>query len=394
MKTLIFYVQLVLLIGILIPSLLYSQQNQNTQKSNPVIEDLKQRVSELEKKLQTVENVEKLDLQSKLAEANAKLADAQFGKFERELRDSNDDWLRNWGIFALTFLAVVGASALAWVKSRTKQLIADAVEKNLDGFKEAVEQVDILKKQAKHALEEMSILKKHKMEIEKKDAITALRRVATSNPEQRKPPFPETINALSDEFLLHIVEDETTDFSARLQAAEVLVDRESSQISALLLKILNSAVDRDENQPITNNLDPSNCLFILAKIPTHETYQGLKALISRVLTEKPRNVDTYISETVTSLAEIGVKLNLGDSIPELKLAIPILKKLNHRVISALTEYFDKFNEPEGLKEILTQHGINNKLRYTEEICLRALDKHDSKFVEKWRARKAADESEA
>ena len=59
------------------------------------------------------------------------------GSYERDLRDSNDGWLIKWGIFALTFLAVGGAGALAWVKSRTNQLIADAVEKNLNGFKDS-----------------------------------------------------------------------------------------------------------------------------------------------------------------------------------------------------------------------------------------------------------------
>ena len=52
-----------------------------------------------------MENVEKLDLQAKLAEANAKLADADFGKFERELKDSNDKWLREWSYW---FLGVIG----------------------------------------------------------------------------------------------------------------------------------------------------------------------------------------------------------------------------------------------------------------------------------------------
>ena len=82
-----------LLLGTLlgmIPPLLSAQQNQNLQKSDPEIEAIKKRVSELEKQLQTVENVEKLDLQAKLTDANAKLANAEFGKFERELRDFNN----------------------------------------------------------------------------------------------------------------------------------------------------------------------------------------------------------------------------------------------------------------------------------------------------------------
>ena len=51
------------------------------------------------------ENVEKIDLQAKLAEANAKLADTEFGKFKRELKDSNDEWLRGWSSW---FLGVIG----------------------------------------------------------------------------------------------------------------------------------------------------------------------------------------------------------------------------------------------------------------------------------------------
>ena len=87
-----------LLFGVLLGmmlSLLPAQQNQSTQRSNPEFEALKKRISELEKQLQIVENVEKLELQAKLVEANTKLANAEFGKFERELRDSNNEWLRN-----------------------------------------------------------------------------------------------------------------------------------------------------------------------------------------------------------------------------------------------------------------------------------------------------------
>ena len=86
---------LVVLLGMM-PLLLPAQQNQNAQKADTEIEALKKRISEIEKQLQTVENVEKLDLQAKLAEANAKLANAEFGKFERQLWDSNSEWLRNW----------------------------------------------------------------------------------------------------------------------------------------------------------------------------------------------------------------------------------------------------------------------------------------------------------
>ena len=79
---------LLVLLG-MIPSLLSAQQNQSAQESDSEIEALKKQVSELEKQLQTVANVEKMKLQAELAEANSKLINAEFGKFERELIDSN-----------------------------------------------------------------------------------------------------------------------------------------------------------------------------------------------------------------------------------------------------------------------------------------------------------------
>ena len=66
----IIYLLLGLLLSIVVSSS-FGQQNQNTQEQE--IEILKNRVSELEGKLQTVENVEKMELAAKLAEAEAKL---------------------------------------------------------------------------------------------------------------------------------------------------------------------------------------------------------------------------------------------------------------------------------------------------------------------------------
>lgn len=97
---------------IFLPS--FAQQNQNTQKSDPEIETLKEHISVLQNQLWTVENekieltAKLLDAQAKLADANAKLINTEFGKLERELRDSNQKWLIGWIIFFLTALAVVG----------------------------------------------------------------------------------------------------------------------------------------------------------------------------------------------------------------------------------------------------------------------------------------------
>ena len=75
------------------PPLLPAQQNQTPQQLAQEIEVLKSKVFELEKQFQAVENVEKMELQAKLAEANTKLLNAELAKFEQDLRDSNNKWL-------------------------------------------------------------------------------------------------------------------------------------------------------------------------------------------------------------------------------------------------------------------------------------------------------------
>ena len=134
-----------LLLGMLLgmmPSPLPAQQNQNAQKLEQKIEALEKRVSELEKQLQTVENVEKMDLQAKLAEANTKLINAEFGKFEGGLRHSNNKWLREWSSWFLGIIGVfvailigVGAVFWFWLRSRADGFIADEVEKISTGLR-------------------------------------------------------------------------------------------------------------------------------------------------------------------------------------------------------------------------------------------------------------------
>ena len=177
-----------------------TQQNQNAQHSAREIEVLKRRVSELEKQLQIVENVEKLDLQAKLAEANAKLLNAELGKFQRILRDRNDEWLRTWshwflgiiGVFVALFLAV-GAVFWFWLRSTANQLIADEVEKNLNGFKEALTGLNILKNQ-------LGVL-------EKEHALSVLEDYL-SWPLHDEHSHPQPIMALREEALLKVLADE------------------------------------------------------------------------------------------------------------------------------------------------------------------------------------------
>ena len=145
-----------LIFGLLVGLILLSspaQQNQNPQQSAQEIEDLKKRVSELEKQLQIVENVEKMelvknytDVTAKLAEANAKLHDAEFATFEKELKDSNSKWLRGWILFFLAILSGVGIVVVREFRTSADKLIKNEVEKNLNGFKEGLEEVGTLEK--------------------------------------------------------------------------------------------------------------------------------------------------------------------------------------------------------------------------------------------------------
>ena len=176
MKAFIICLLLAALLGTTFP-LSFAQQNPAAQKPNLELEILKNRISELESKLQTVENVEKMELAAKLADANTRLANVEFGKFERELRDTNDEWLRTWSTWFLTIIAIivtffcaVGAGIWARFKSKMDQLIADRVEKSLNGFKEAVDQVNVLKNELKEAVGQVNILRDQIRVLEKEHA--------------------------------------------------------------------------------------------------------------------------------------------------------------------------------------------------------------------------------
>ena len=89
------------------PSVICSA-NQTVPKTDTEVEKLKMRVTDLEGKLQIVENVEKMELAAKLAEAEARLINTEFDKLKLELKDSNQQWLTTWILIILAILSVVG----------------------------------------------------------------------------------------------------------------------------------------------------------------------------------------------------------------------------------------------------------------------------------------------
>ena len=220
---------LLVLLG-MIPSLLSAQQNQNTEKLEQKIEALAKRVSELEKQLQTVENAEKLDLQAKLAEANAKLINANFDKFKGELRIDNEERIRAWSywFFGILGIIVVISGAAIWFS--LKSLIANQVEKNLDGFKEAVSELNLIKNQLTG--------------LEKQYGASILENFTRIRLDEEQH-HPQPIKALREETLLQIFDDEEYRLVLRYKAAEVLGARKSPRLVPPLLEFLNSVVDSD-----------------------------------------------------------------------------------------------------------------------------------------------------
>ena len=387
MKKLVVCLLLGALLGMISP-LLPAQQNQNPEKSDPGIEALKTRVSELERQLQSVENAEKMELQAKLAEANTKLINAEVDKYKWELRDSNHKWLTGWILFFLAILSAIGVGAWSWLKYRTNQLIETEVEKNLDGFKEAVDELNLIKNQLTG--------------LEKQYGASILENFITTRLDEEHR-HPQPIKALREETLLQIFDDEGYRLVLRYKAAEVLGARKSPRLVPPLLEFLNSVVDSDVvDSDIEIDFDIEtylrNCLIVFSHIHTHKTYRGLKEFLNRLLTENPRHKDLLLTPTVFSLAWVSIKLNMGDSIPILKMAIPHVEfgQQNHNALINLAGHFDIFNDPAGIKEILIHHVTSGRsgMEDVENKCLEFLQKHDPEFVEQRRARTATNNSEA
>ena len=389
MKKFITYLPLAILfiIGI---TLSWAQQNQNTQKPNPEIEVLKKRISELENKLQTVENVEKMELAAKLADAQAKLRNAEFNKLERGLRDSNQKWLVGWIVFFLTVLAVVGTplwlllksginQIITNLKSNADQLISDEVEKSLDGFKKAVAQVDTLEHHLKEAIEQVRVL-------EKEHAASMLINFMHYRPED----YPEQIKVLPEQALLDVFSDEKRHLEIKVKAAEVLTYKQSPRLVSPTLKFLNSLVDSDFDweQNFETQYHIGNLASSLGYISTPEAYGGLKKFLERLLAENPGDKSIVLTPTAFSLAYVSSELNKTDSVSILKRAIPFFKTslYEEQNLSNLVEYFEKFNEADGIKDILT-NGLTYGMPEIETQCLKLLQDHNLKFVKDWKAKK-------
>ena len=376
MKKYIVSIILVILLG-MVPPLLFAQRNQNVPKTDTEVEKLKIQ-------LQTVEN-EKMEIETKLAEANSKLINTEIDKYKRGLKDENDEWLRTWSLWFIGIIGflvlIVGGGFWYWLRSRADQLIGSEIEKRINKFQEAIIRVDSLDDQ-------MSIL-------EKEHAVSVLQDYAPGLLTELER-HSARIKVLTNEVLLDIFSDKTRDLQIKWVAANVLVARETPLFVSPALKFLNSIIDSDIDLDRNFNFsyDPRyhlcGLVMFVGKIHMLESYNGLKSFLKRLLTEKPKNKDFFIAWTAHSLASVSVALNKKDSIPILIESIPDWDFVSeeHEAIEDAANCFDLLNSPEGIKKIYNVHA-KGKMSDVEEKCLDLLEKYDADFVKEQREGKAS-----
>ena len=98
-----------------------------------------------------------------------------------------------------------------------------------------------------------------------------------------------------------------------------------------------------------------------------------------------------LTQTAVSLAQASGELNKRDSLPILRKTVPDLDVESHedQALRNLIEHFDRFNEPEGIKEILI-HRAADMMPELETKCLELLQKHVPDFVRRLASTKSDD----
>ena len=377
MKVYIAILLFLTLLGIKVPAS-FAQQDQNYQKLAQEMEILKRQLSEIHSQLQTVEHTEKMVLFTEFAKVKTNLINAEFGKLERELRDSNSNWLIKWIVIFLTFMSAVGIAILTVVwnhfKSTIDTLIAKEVEKRVNRFEEAVNEVDILEKELKEAIGEVNILQDKVRVLDKKHAAEMIDNFIHTLL-HHEDSYPEPIRELSDESLLDVFGDETRNLYFRIQALAILANRESTLLISPALEFLNSTLDahRGEELSFTMTGQLIGIVRCLTLPPAQEaTYEGLTKLLNRLLRESTEYKDFLVAEVIFSIACVSHELNKGDWISLLK---PSISHLD--------------NEPEIIKSILTRLPDYIPDREDlEDYLLELLEKQDPESVNKWRELKA------
>ena len=234
-------------------------------------------------------------------------------------------------------------------------------------------------------MDAQDLIKNQLRVLEKEHAASMLERTLTFSFTDEHS-YSEQVKALREETLLQVFDDEIYQMEIRYGAAAVLAARKSPRLVSPLLECLNSFVDLDSviDLPTKNIL--RGLVNLLGHMYTQEAYQGLKGFLNRLLTENPKHKDLFLTWTVFSLGWVSVELEVKDSVPLLKKAIPDLNLKNlqqeYDNLGNLAEDFDKLNEPAGIQEILNYvANENSNMEEVKDRCLELLQKYDSEFVE-------------
>ena len=376
MKFNFLYLILGVLFGIFV-FFLFMQKEHNTKELVSQIDSVKGRLAVLEIQPQTGEDAEKMKLATQLADANAKLINADFGKFERELRDSNYKWLWGWTAFFVAIVAIVVTVTGVALWFVVKSMIANRVEENLKGFQESVEQVKI---------------QQERIRIIERDYAAQMLEAPDKISEGGEYIYPETFRSLSEQTVLDVIYHKTYPIYVRIRAAEIFKKRNPVQSLPVLLEMVNSFLDTDiyKDEDIDTIWHLRDLVPLFKDIHNDKTYRGLSKLLGRVvkLKEDTDLKKAYLNWILFSLAYVGDALNTESAISRMREALPnlLISNEDSHNLENLVNYFDKFDEHEGIKEILT-NDLTEGMPEVEEKCLELLEKYDANFVKEWKDKK-------
>ena len=253
------------------------------------------------------------------------------------------------------------------------------VEKSLNGFKDGLKQVNKLK-------DELGILGKAY-------AVSVLGNFINKSMKEQSY-YRKHVDPLSPETLNDIFYDKKYSAPIRQVAASIMIERKIPQFVSSYFESINSAVDTDIDDMEHNVL--KFCIHYFRFSHTDESYQELKKFLERLLTDKLKHRDFYLTSTVFVIADISIKMNTDDLVQIMLRALPFLdeKQISVGNMQILVEYFKKFQQPQGIKEIL-KFNLEEKIIWLESKCLEILQEHDPEFVRNWKTdkEKANTESE-
>ena len=215
--------------------------------------------------------------------------------------------------------------------------------------------------------------------LQKEHAVSVLDHFRYYHPDEESY-YREQTASLPEEALLQVLSDKTRDLQLRHKAAEILADRKSSRLVSPVLELLNSFID-DSDIPYGMEDWAHDFVNFVGQRHTEEAYQGLKKFLNRLLNDDTGLKAMLLIQTAVSLARVGGELNKRDSISIIRKAIPDLEVFSQdeQRLKDLVACFDTFNEPEGIKDILT-NGLTDRMPEVETRCLELLQKHDPDFV--------------